>query len=90
MGRTDKSSRAKGFADTQFYCEYRRCGGLGHRETKIRYIARTHVQVGRRSWNVCEHCADLLKRDYAEAIHSAHDGRCKRAQLPHQPPQLLP
>jgi len=52
-------------------CEYRRCEGLGRREIKLRWTARTYVVMGNRRWHVCEHCADLLKRDHGKALRAA-------------------
>jgi hypothetical protein len=43
------------------YCEYRACGGLGHRKTKRPWLARQRVRAMGRLWNVCEGCAALIR-----------------------------
>src|SRR5262245_33362936 len=52
---------------TATLCEYRRCGGLGRRETRKRWAARVTLTVSSatssRDWHVCEGCANLLMVD---------------------------
>jgi hypothetical protein len=42
------------------WCEYRRCGGAGRWETRLRWGARIRLWTDKREWLVCEGCADLL------------------------------
>lgn len=47
------------------WCEYRRCGGKGHREVAEGAVRRARVllSIGKASWRVCDSCADLVERD---------------------------
>jgi hypothetical protein len=45
------------------YCEWKRCGGRGHRETQIRRIARYVVMADEVRYLVCESCSDFAVRE---------------------------
>jgi len=66
-------------------CEYKRCGGLGSRETseKLRRIARTTVYINDQPLQVCESCADLVYRDVEQ--HQREVRRDRGQKLPDTP-----
>src|SRR5689334_3081928 len=67
-------------------CDYRRCGGLGQRETRKARRARVRLTVrsgsGSREWHVCEGCADLLtasaRRDGFDVLREPQEARRER------------
>ncbi len=48
------------------YCEWKKCGGKGNRETKVKRKARMIVEAEGVKWLVCESCADFAVRELRE------------------------
>lgn len=66
-------------------CEYKRCGGMGKRETseKMRRYARTKVYINGQPLQVCESCADLVYRDVEQ--HQREIRRDRGENVPDEP-----